>query len=270
MTPDLGRNGSYNGLGEAAIGAQRTIPFDYTFRFDLAGTPDQTHNKTITVSIESAFTAVSVGYGVIPRLTTITFGPTRSEVPPPGPILLSTGSGPKPTLRQVTLNNVVDSLKRAAGEAPGAIGLNIGPKTGEALLNGFRINPRFADLALSNDGSTGLDDAELQSLFQTVAAPADRVVFLYSLFDEGSGRQFQDQPLLNIAGLGSADGDRPFRPFTPPVTFAPRTNIRMEITEKSAFQGELHVSLHGYKVLGASGTPTGRQLRRGASGRRGR
>jgi hypothetical protein len=262
MTPEPGSNGFHNGLGEVPVPAQRTIPFDYTFRFVLEGRLDRTHNRTIAVSIESAFTAVSIGYGVIPTVNTITFGPRPSEIPP-----VVDG---EPGLRNLSLANVLESLKRSVEEDPGKIGATIGPKTGSALLSGFRINPQFADLALSNDGEAPLNESVFQSIFQTVAAPADRVLFLYALFDEGSGRQFQDQPLLNIAGLGSADGDRPFRPFTPPVTFAPRTNIRMEITEKSEFQGELHVSLHGYKVLGGAGTPTGRQLRRAARGRRGR
>ena len=30
----------------------------------------------------------------------------------------------------------------------------------------------------------------------------------------------------------------------------------MEITEISEFQGDLHVTLHGYKTLGGAGTPT--------------
>jgi len=271
MRHEFGRNGSYGGLGEGAAPTQRMIPFDYTFRFDLEGVLDQTHNRTITVSIESAFTAVSIGYGVIPEVTTVTFGPLKSEVPvPTSPIPIFGPGGFRPGLRNLTFENLLDPLKRSVGEGAASVGTLVGPKTGSALLNGIRLNERFADLALSSDGIAGLDDAELQSLFQTVAAPADRVLFLYALFDEGSGRQFQDEPLLNIAGLGSADGDRPFRPFTPPVTFAPRTNIRMEVTEKSEFQGELHVSLHGYKVLGASGTPTGRQLQQGARRRRAR
>ena len=53
-------------------------------------------------------------------------------------------------------------------------------------------------------------------------------------------------PLLNIAGLGSPDGKRPFRYFAQPITFAPRTTIRMEVTQLTDFRGELHVSLHGY------------------------
>jgi len=98
----------------------------------------------------------------------------------------------------------------------------------------------------------------LQRLFQVVSAPSDQIQFLYALFDDGSGREFQSEPLLNTAGLGSSDGDRPFRYFARPITFEPRSVIRMEVTEKSDFQGELHVTLHGYKVLGSPGTPTGR------------
>ena len=69
------------------------------------------------------------------------------------------------------------------------------------------------------------------------------------------GREFQSDPILNIAGLGAADGKRPFRYFARPITFAPLATIQMEITELSAFRGALHVSLHGYKMLGAGRTP---------------
>jgi hypothetical protein len=31
----------------------------------------------------------------------------------------------------------------------------------------------------------------------------------------------------------------------------------MDVTEKSDFEGELHVSLHGYKVLGGADASTG-------------
>ena len=94
--------------------------------------------------------------------------------------------------------------------------------------------------------------------------------FLYALFDEGSGREFQSEPILNIAGLGAADGKRPFRYFAQPITFAPLATIRMEITELSDFRGELHVALHGYKVLGGAGHADGRACAavRGAAGDR--
>ena len=58
----------------------------------------------------------------------------------------------------------------------------------------------------------------------------------------------------NIAGLGAADGDRPFRPFARPVPFVPRATIRIEIEELSVGplfkDGTLYLVLHGYKRLG--------------------
>jgi hypothetical protein len=89
-----------------------------------------------------------------------------------------------------------------------------------------------------------------------VGAPPAQIAFLYAIFDEGSGREFQSDPILNIAGLGSPDGRRPFRYFARPIELPARSVIRMEIAEVSAFKGELHISLQGYKTLGQPGTPT--------------
>ena len=80
------------------------------------------------------------------------------------------------------------------------------------------------------------------------------VHFLYSIVDSGSGRELQNKAVHNIAGLGAADGDRPFRPFARPVPFVPRSTIRIEIEELSAgpffHDGTLYLVLHGYKRLG--------------------
>jgi hypothetical protein len=82
--------------------------------------------------------------------------------------------------------------------------------------------------------------------------------FLYTIVDSASGRELQNQPLHNIAGLGSADGQRPFRPFAKPMVFAPRSTIRIEIIEQCSgdvyANGQLFIVLQGYKMLGA-GTP---------------
>lgn len=99
--------------------------------------------------------------------------------------------------------------------------------------------------------------------------------FKYSIVDSGTGRELQNQPIHNIAGLGEATGDRPFRPLAKPMLFLPRSTIRIEIEEVS--QGtddppgtpggsriygytdqvtrqrvgaELFIVLHGYKMLG--------------------
>jgi hypothetical protein len=129
--------------------------------------------------------------------------------------------------------------------------------------NGLKLNPEFAELALLTLGSVSPPPVGvLENLFQVVGSPPEQIQFLYALFDDGSGREFQSEPILNIAGLGISNGDRPFRYFAQPITFALRSIIRMEVTEVSDFTGELHVSLHGYKILGGAGTPTDVRRRR--------
>lgn len=332
--------------------AQRSIPFDYTFRFNLRGQPNRTHRSVVNVSVEASFTAVSIGYGVIPTVTPIVFGPalivvnpdrlpagqvgtaynqTITQVGGRGAVTFSLSAGvlpagltltpagvlsgnpaaaaigftpftiratdedgafgerdylllitaglvgplninlfsninravPLPSLRNITINNLLSGLERALTETPDLLTGETGPEA--VFKGGIRLNPQFAELALLNDGRNEVNDiATLQRLFQVVSAPSGEIQFLYALFDDGSGREFQSEPLLNTAGLGISNGDRPFRYFARPITFAPLSTIRMEVIEKSDFQGELHVSLHGYKVLGSPGTPTAtnRPLRR--------
>jgi hypothetical protein len=80
------------------------------------------------------------------------------------------------------------------------------------------------------------------------------IEFLYTIVDSGSGRELQNKAVHNIAGLGSADGHRPFRPLARPVPFVPRATIRIEIEEVSEGplfkDGTLFLVLHGYKRLG--------------------
>ena len=225
---------------------RRGIPFDHAFRFDLTGVRDTVLNSTVTISIESSFTAVSIGYGVIADVQPVVFGiaprPQISIAPTPPQNLLS-----------VTFAEVLVGLNAALATT------TLKGQTGsEAVLkNGIRLNPDVAELALQSGGAAGLDNAVFGRLFQAFGAPSELVQFKYAIFDEGSGREFQSEPILNIAGLGSAQGERPFRYFAKPITFPPRATIRMEITEVSDFKGQLHVSLHGYKVLGGANTPTG-------------
>jgi hypothetical protein len=116
----------------------------------------------------------------------------------------------------------------------------------------IRLNPDLARVALRNGGRGQLTPQMIARLFVLERAPATSVRFLYAMFDEATGRAFQSEPLLSTAGLGSPDGDRPFRQFPTPITFAQRSTIRLEITELTETPGELHVTLHGYKTVGAS------------------
>lgn len=249
--------GALSGLNEAPeLPGRRTIPFDYTFRYQLTGKPGNVINKTVTVSIEAPFVAVSIGYGVVPKVTPIIFGPADLKISD-----VVNGNGTRqPTLREISLQDIIDSLDPKLIETSRTLTRESGPEA--VLKNGFKLNLDVAEFALLQGGRGLLDSSILKNLFQVVAAPPENIQFLYAIFDEGSGREFQSEPILNIAGLGISNGDRPFRYFAKPIVFAPQSTIRMEVREVSDFQGELHVALHGYKVLGSAGTPTGRVQQR--------
>ena len=236
-----------------ALTPRRTVPFEYAFRCDLTGRRDNVLNRTVTVSIEATFVAVSIGYGLVPKVAALTFGPKLSV-----PIILATTPGKRFTLRDV-IGPLLDGLDAKLPETSRLLKRETGAEA--VLKNGFKLNPDIVELALQNGGNIPLDASVLENLFQVVAAPPENIQFLYSLFDEGSGREFQSEPILSTAGWGTSNGDRPFRYFAKPIVFAPQSTIRLEVREMSDFQGELHVALHGYKVLGESGTPTGRVQR---------
>src|SRR5262249_27562048 len=161
----------------------------------------------------------------------------------------------------IKLSDILTSLKAHLSETSTTLRGETRPEA--VLRNGIKLHPDVADFALQGLGSAGTPNKDvLGRLFQGVGSPSDLIPFQYPSFDEGSGREFQSEPILSIAGLGSADGKRPFRYFAKPITFRPRSTIRMEVTEVSDFVGELHVALHGYKVLGEPNTPTARRTRR--------
>jgi hypothetical protein len=236
--------------------ARRAIPFDHAFRYQLTGEPGNVINSIVTVSIEASFTAVSIGYGVVPKVQPIVFGPQSQFV---------AGRGNGRSLQSISLGEVLQALSPKLAATSTTLSKETGPAA--VFKNGFKLNPDVAELALQNDGNVQLTVDVLERLFQVVGSPSELIQFKYAIFDEGSGREFQSEPILNIAGLGSASGERPFRYFARPITFRPRSTIRMEVTEISDFVGELHISLHGYKVLGEPDSPTGMAQRR-AGGRR--
>jgi hypothetical protein len=186
-----------NGFGESVAAppaARRTIPFDYAFRYDLQGAPGLVQNRTLDISIEAAFTAVSIGYGVVPTAQPITFGIPPAPLPAPGPVMLSATASQ--SLFQATLGDVLLTLSKALDEDVTASGGEIGPRTAAALKDGLRFNPEFAERIFLTRGA-GLDQGIL-SQASAVGAPPSAWRF-YALFDQGSGREFQSEPILNIA-----------------------------------------------------------------------
>src|SRR5262249_33342780 len=89
-------------------------------------------------------------------------------------------------------------------------------KIGADLTSGFRLNPNFAARAIV-DPPFDQQASGLGQAFETGAVAAEEVSFLYSIDVVGSGRELQNKAIHNIAGLGIANGDRPFRPFAQPI-----------------------------------------------------
>ena len=123
-----------------------------------------------------------------------------------------------------------------------------------ALAIGYSFIPS-SKLAVTPviDGVAGLDDF-LSLLGRSLLVRFVGIEFKYSIIDSGTGRELQNKPIHNIAGLGEATGQRPFRPLAKPMLFMPRSTIRIEVEEvldSELYTGaQLYIVLHGYKALG--------------------
>jgi hypothetical protein len=223
--------------------SNRVIPYDYQFRIRLDG-DGSTKRERIEVSSEGPFSAVSIGYSVVPALVNFTFGPVAST--------LASGLVTTFTLDNVTIGELRRGAEKAARDLslpplPDGVGMD------DFILSaGIQLNPAVANFA--QDGRPLNADA-VARLFRLTGVDSE-LQFRYALFDEASGRAFQNEPVLNTAGLGTSTGDRPFRRFSPPITFEPRSVIGLHIEPVSNFAGDLFVVLQGYKTLGTVGTTT--------------
>jgi len=233
-----------------AVGRGDIVPYDYGAVFPITGRPGNVVQSVINTMPDSLFVAVAIGYGFEEdRGRPLTFEPAAQLHNPP--------LSDDPPAGMVRLGDIT------LGDLPAS-----------ALIQGFRINPRFEqqlfgfDPAAQNGRNQPLraerkfsvdpvPAAQLQndSFFQQVRAPAE-ITFLFSMLDSGTGRELQDEPIHNIASLGKSNGERPFRLLAQPVAFLPRTTIRLQIIERSQdVRGNLFVVFYGYQIVGASGCP---------------
>ena len=201
----------------------KEIPYDYVARFVLKGRRGQRTQDVINISIEGAFVAQAIGYSFIPK------GPDalRATIPAtPGTPIITLSAAAALTFPATLLDIIASPFAERLSAATGA--------------DQVEIRKQLAAIS-----------GELLRCFQVRLCGID---FKYSIVDSGTGRELQNQPIHNIAGLGEANGNRPFRPLAKPMLFVPRSTIRIEVEEVSEgaiYEGaELFFVLHGYKLLG--------------------
>jgi hypothetical protein len=146
---------------------------------------------------------------------------------------------PRPSLSTLTLAALASGLAQSGAD----------------LTRGFRLNPDAITFATADLPLDQLSNRTRERIFETGSVAAEEVSFLYSLDMGNTGREYQNKPIHNIAGLGIANGDRPMRPFAKPMVFEPRSFIRLQIEEISGPAGTLFVVLQGYKILGTGHIP---------------
>jgi hypothetical protein len=197
-----------------ALPPARVVPFDYVANIELTGTPLARQKAEITVSVDNEFVATAIGYG------------------------LATGD---PGVGFTLANAPVNLATLALGEFPL-----------DALRDGVRVRPDLHRLAFLDNGAlaSAVPRALLDRLFERINA-ADDVSFTYSMFDSGTGHDLQSIELHNIAGLGTATGERPFKQLAVPLRLQPRSTVQIEVTEQFG-RGQLFIVLQGYKRLGGS------------------
>lgn len=198
------------GLQVPGSASEPMIPFDYVTKFKLTGRPRNVLADEITVNAEGGFVATSIGYGL--------------AVAEQGVAVAS------------------DS------EAVALDGLALNQLPMDAVAEGFRIRPEYLRLVLGPGGTLASVPRQIaREAFERLNRPED-VSFLYSIHDSGVGRDWQNQPVHNLAGLGIANGQRPFKKFARPRVLGPRSTLRVTIEERFG-RGMLFLVLQGYKIL---------------------
>jgi len=221
----LGQGGLPPSLAQPAISAPngRVIPFDYVATFPLTGSPGNLIETEIPINVDGGFVTTSIGYGLAVESTDVSV------------------TSPNGNLGSLRLDQFPTS----------------------ALQDGIRIRPNFLRVVLNGDQLQTLTQIDVVNrIFERLNRPED-VSFRYSIFDSGTGRELQNQPINNIAGLGIANGERPFKKLARPMLFLPRSTIRVAVEEHFG-RGSLFIVFQGYKSLGG---PTANQYSSRRTGR---
>jgi hypothetical protein len=206
--------GDYRTLGEALqrdIPTDKLVPFDYVSTLDLLGKPDNVVTDEVPISVDGGYVTTALGYSLdVPDVSVQIERPSEDG-----------------NLRTIELKHIIPV---------------------QTLLDGMRIHPLRVRFAFTSDGRLSrVPQDMLGRMFQSLNLP-DAVRFVYSITDAGTGRDLQNRPVFNVAGLGIANGDRPFRILHKPMMFLPRSTIRVQVREVFG-RGRLFLVFQGSKIL---------------------
>jgi len=206
--------GNYRPLGEAIqqdMPSTRVVPFDYVSTLDLIGQPGNILEDEVPINVDGGYVATALSYSLDAGDTRIQIDSQSNSV----------------NLGDIKLNQI---------------------KPVQSLFDGVRLDPLRVRFAFSAGGQLNTAPRDLLGrLFQSVNRP-EEARFLYSIIDTGTGRELQNQRAFSVASLGIANGDRPFKVFHKPMTFLPRSTIRVQVEEVFG-RGRLFLVFQGYKIL---------------------
>ena len=171
--------GNYRRLGEKRepdVLTTHVVPFDYVSTLDLIGQPGNIVEDEVPINVDGGYIATAVTYSLDVGDTTIAID-RRDE-----PI----------DLRIIKLTEI---------------------RPVQALFDGVRIHPLRTRFAFTAGGQLNTVSQDLLGrIFQSLNRP-EEVRFLYTINDTGTGRELQNQRVSNVASLGIANGERPFKVF---------------------------------------------------------
>ncbi len=226
------------GFAPSVASPSAVVPFDHAARFELTGVPGTVLQDVIAVSPDGLFVAVAIGYGLEQDCSQPAALTRSNQVGSvvPGDI----------TLGELPLSALIDGFR--FNSAFERVVFSPDPNLG-AARRGALLQPELNDEAIATGHVLGNGNGNGRLLLDRLVSPRE-FSFLFSATDSATGRELQDEPIHNLASLGKSNGERPFRMLAQPVTFQPRSTIRLQITERSErVRGTLFVAFHGYKLM---------------------
>ena len=211
----------------------------------MTGIPGNLVEEEIPIHVGAGFVATALGYAMLPEERDVSF-PIENVAGLPKSLR-------DKLFKEVKINNTVIEPPNERW-APGAvtqdfrkIPLRLFPPS--ALRDGIRIRPGFLRMAFGNDGQLQKEVSfEIMNVMFERMNRSEDLSFLYTVFDAGTGRELQNMFLNNIAGLGIANGDRPFKTFARAMHFQARSMIRVSVQENGG-RGKLFFVFQGFKLL---------------------